>query len=682
MKKIFPLLFGFVFTLITVSAQTAEDQSKRLEIPEHYAKEAITVVKLLDSYHYRKLRMNDSLGNVVLNEYINSLDNSKLYFYKSDIETFDKYYRDKLDNLTKNGELNPAFDMYKVFEKRFNERIDYIFNNLIDYNYNFSVDEYYETDRDNEKWSESKEELNDIWRKLIKSQVLSMKLADKKPEDIKKTLKERYERLSKSVLQYRSEDVFQLFMNQVASSYDPHSNYFSPVTSDRFKQSMSLSLEGIGARLVTDNDYTKVVEVLPGGPAFKGKVLKASDRIISVGQGKTNEEEMVNVIGWRIDDVVKLIKGPKGTWVRLEILPAESGIDGATVILTMQREKIKLEDQAAISQVIPVKKDGRDYKIGIISIPSFYMDYEAYSKGDKNYNSTTRDVKKFLTDFQANNIDGVVIDLRNNGGGSLMEAIELTGLFITEGPVVQIRDIENKVEVGEDEDKSISWKGPLTVITNRMSASASEIFSGAIQDYKRGVIIGEQTYGKGTVQTVVDLQRFINDPDAELGHLKLTLQKFYRINGSSTQHKGVTPDVNLPSAMDADEYGESSEAAALPWDQIKSTKYKETGNISKELISQINERYSARLNNDVYLKELVEDVNEMKNSMVETKISLNENQRREENKQEELKRTQREKLTAVIDIEGKEQTDDIPKDDEYLREAIIILAEVINSSLG
>ena len=459
----------------------------------------------------------------------------------------------------------------------------------------------YETDRDKSQWAETTNELNDVWRKIIKSQSLSLKLAGKKQPEITETLKNRYDRFIKFFTQFNSEDVFGIYMNAITESYDPHTTYFSPKQSDLFKQQMSLSLEGIGAQLQQDNDYTKVVRILPGGDAEKTGKVKVNDFIIGVAQGA--DGEMVDVVGWRLDDVVKLIKGPKGTTVRLSILPAKTGVNGPSVEVTLVRDKIKLEDQAAKKETINYNSNGKELKLGVITLPGFYMDFEAYQNGDPNYRSTTRDVKKLVGELKSEGVDGIVMDLRNNGGGSLPEAVDLTGLFIKEGPVVQVRNSVGKVEILPDDDKEVFYNGPLVVLTNRFSASASEIFAGAIQDYQRGVIVGETTFGKGTVQVMLELSRFINDKEP-VGDLKITYQKFYRVTGSSTQHKGVSPDIDLPSAYDANHYGESASPSALPWDVISPTSFQKSNQVNKATIDALNADYLDRTKFDKSLKQV------------------------------------------------------------------------------
>ncbi len=668
-----------IVSILVVSRLVYAQPDQSLDIKPHYQKEAIAVVQLLNMYHFSHIAFNDSLSTQILQSYLDALDGSRLYFLESDIALFSQKYGRELDDLTEQGDVTPAFVIYKVFQRRFLERMDYINSALIDYKYDFTIDEYYDVDRDTAPYAKSEAELNDLWRKVIKNQYLGLKLAGKDPEGIKKTLTERYERLSNSFSKYRNDDVFQFYMNSVAEAYDPHTNYFSPAQSERFKQDISLSLEGIGARLSPDNDYIKIVEVLPGGPAFKSKLLEAGDRIVGVGQGK--DGDIQNVIGWRVDDAVKIIKGPKETFVRLEILPLESGVNGPTKMITLQREKIKLEDQASEKAVYDIIKDGHPYKMGVITIPSFYMDFEAYQKGDNDYNSTTKDVKRLIGELKEEGVDGLLIDLRNNGGGSLKEAIELTGLFINEGPVVQVKNSLNKIEVDSDLDLGVTWSGPLSILINRFSASASEIFAGAIQDYNRGIIVGEQTFGKGTVQNIIPLERFIPKETNELGQIKLTLQKFYRVTGSSTQHKGVSPDVSLPSAFNAKDFGESSRPSALPWDRISSTSYKSTDDINPSLIAKINTDYSKRFQTDPFLMELKDEVDEIVESINETKISLNEAKRIQQQEERDKRKADRRKLSGEIVIEHPENNK-IDIEDKYLREGIIILSEVIKSTIG
>lgn len=673
------LLAGLFFISVQASAvfaSTTPGDTTRLKPKPVYGKEAKIIAYILDNNHYRKIKLNDSLSSVILDEYIKNLDNNKTYFTKKDIAAFEKH-RHRIDDYTRAENVEVAYEIYGVFRDRFETRMKYVMDNLINKEFDYSIDEFYETDREKESWAADDAELNEVWRKLIKSQALSLKLAGKTQEEISKTLRERYDRFIKSVRQFNTDDVFGVYMNTVTEAYDPHTNYFSPRAADLFKQNMSLSLEGIGARLQTENDYTKIAEIIPGGPADKSKKLLPNDRIVAVGQGE--DGELVDVVGWRIDEVVKLIKGPKGTTVRLSILPVETGVNGPTKIITLVRDKINLEDQRAKKTVIEYQKDGKNLKMGVITLPSFYMDFDEYQKGNPNYTSTTRDVQKLIRELQAEKIDGLVLDLRNNGGGSLTEAIDLTGLFIKDGPVVQVRNSGNKVEVGRDENPTILYNGPLIVMTNRFSASASEIFAGAIQDYKRGVVVGESTYGKGTVQTVIHLNRFLSEKEP-VGDLKLTFQKFYRVTGSSTQNKGVVPDIKLPTALSPEQFGESSSPNALPWDEIKGTLYQKTPLINDRIVAELSKKYENRLKTDASLKKLQADVEELKKSFKETRISLNEEVRRKEIADAELKRDSKPLNTQIINKDKITASSELLEvEDEYLREGLFILSDLIST---
>ncbi len=676
MMKRAPLTIVFCF-YVAVGFALVKD-SLDLKPKPVYGKEARVVSYILDNNHYRKIRLNDSLSAVILTQYIKELDNSKTYFLASDIKSFDRY-KFSLDDLIRNENVNPAYEIYNVFVKRYQERMDYVMNNLIKQEFDYSIDEYYEMDREKEPWSATSQELNDVWRKIIKSQALSLKIAGKKQPEIMEALKTRYERFTKFFTQFNSEDVFSIYMNAITGAYDPHTNYLSPKQSDLFKQQMSLSLEGIGAQLQSENDYTKVVKILPGGDAEKSGKLNMNDFIIGVAQGK--DGEMVDVVGWRLDDVVKLIKGPKGTTVRLLILPAKTGVNGPSTELTLVRDKIKLEDQAAKKDIINYQSNGKNLKLGVISLPSFYMDYDAYQKGDPNFRSTTRDVRKLVGELKTEGVDGIAIDLRNNGGGSLPEAVDLTGLFIKEGPVVQVRYSGGKVEVLPDDDKEVFYSGPLVVLTNRFSASASEIFAGAIQDYQRGVIVGESTYGKGTVQTVLDLNRFINEKE-KVGELKITFQKFYRVTGSSTQHKGVSPDINLPSAYDAEHYGESASPNALPWDEINPTNYQKSLQVNKSVVDALSSSYLDRTKYDKSLKKYISETEELKKTLSQTQVSLNEAKRKTEIAEAEKLKADEKLDTKVISKEGLTSGELLPLNDEYLREGLLILGDLIKRRIG
>lgn len=646
--------------------------------PEKYHnKEAMVVANILERYHYRKTELNDSLSSVVFDNYLANIDPNKLYFLESDIENMEKY-RLKFDDFIKEGDLDAAYNMFNLFRKNFYERNHYVYE-LLDQGFDFSIEESYQSDRDKADYPQTLEDAHEVWRKIVKDQALSLKLTDKDWPEIADILKKRYNNLEKNIAQVESDDIFQLYMNSLSESFDPHTSYFSPKTKENFKISMSQSLEGIGARLQMDNDYVKVVEIIAGGPAFKSKLLHKDDRIVGVAQD--DDGEMVDVIGWRLDDVVQLIRGPKGSKVRLSILPAEMGNNALPIEIELIRDKVNLEDLVPKKEIITMDKEGHEYKFGVITIPSFYMDYEELQKGNKNYNSTTRDVRKLINELEQEDIDGLVIDLRLNGGGSLTEAIELSGLFIPDGPVVQVRNANGSIDVATDPDPDFVYSGPLAVLVNRFSASASEIFAGAIQDYQRGVIIGEQTFGKGTVQNLLDLGRFMSDQDQEYGQMKITLAKFYRITGSSTQHRGVLPDIDLPSAFSAEEFGESSQPSALPWDQIKAADHQVLNLVSRDMLEKIKQKHAQRMSEDPDIQELKQEVQEIKQERQETIVSLNEVTRRKEQQEAQAKST-RMNMAGSVDQEIKEVRTESELEDTYLKESVNVLADLIAFSIG
>ena len=664
------------------SSPDTPDSLKVLAPKTYYPEESKIINTIISRYHYRKFKLNDSLSSEIFERYIETLDHSKSYFLTKDIMEFEKY-KNKFDDFLIDGELNVVYDIFKTYKERANNRFDYVEKQL-QQDFDFSIDEYYERNREDASWPASDEEANEIWRKRIKNDALNLKLASKPSDSIAITLSRRYKNYRKAINQYNSEDIFQLFMNSYTESVDPHTNYFSPLTSENFKINMSLSLEGIGAQLQQEDDYIKILEIIPGGPAFKSNKLERNDKIIGVAQDATGE--MVDVIGWRVTDVVQLIRGPKGTTVRLLILPANAGINAIPKEVTLVRDKVKLEEQAAKKEILDIKQDDINYRIGVINIPTFYSDFEAQQRGDKNYRSTTRDVKKIVEELKAEGIDGIIIDLRNNGGGALNEAIDLTGLFIKDGPVVQVRNSDGSIQVGADEDPNVFYDGPLAVLVNRFSASASEIFSGAIQDYERGVIIGEQTYGKGTVQNLIDLNRIMQGSDDKLGQVKITVAKYYRINGGSTQSLGVIPDITLPSTVEADEFGESSQESALPWDEINPTKYKIAGNV-KEFLSMLKIKHEQRIQSSNEFDYLFEDIRDYKEEVNQNLISLNEDVRRREMEKEEEEKFEREnerrKIKGIKLLDKGEEIDESSApDDLYLEESAKILADLIAMTIG
>jgi carboxyl-terminal processing protease len=576
------------------------------------------IVDALSSRHYVPTALNDELSARIFDTYIGDLDPSRSYFLQSDIDEFEQY-RYKMDDALKRGNLSPAFDIFNRYHERVITRFEKIIATLDeDLNrFDFTIPEDLLIDREKGPWAKTEKQLDDLWRKRLKDSVLNLKLTDKEPEKIQELLQKRFSnRLTRSK-QTNNEDVYQLYMNSFTKTYDPHTSYFSPRTSENFNINMSLSLEGIGAVLQLEDEYTKVVSLVTAGPADKAGSLKPNDKIVAVGQGKAGE--MVDIIGWRLDEVVQLIRGRKDTVVRLDIITASDG-DADPKIISIVRNKVELEEQSAQSEIIELEQFGAQHKIGVVSIPTFYIDFQALQKGDRNYKSTTRDVKKLIRDLLSQDVDGLVIDLRNNGGGSLQEAKLLTGLFIERGPTVQIRSKSNRVDILDDRDSSIIYDGPLAVLVNRLSASASEIFAGAIQDYERGIIIGSQTFGKGTVQSLLPLNR---------GQLKLTQAKFYRISGESTQEKGIIPDIKYPSNYNPESIGESTLDSPLPWDKISATTYRRKHSIN-HLVPELKSLHDERVSNNAEFNYLSEAFAYRKTRSENDTISLNEKKRLQE----------------------------------------------------
>ncbi len=521
----------------------------------------LIINRLVQAHHYRKVSLDDSLSALILNRYFLTLDPNHNYFLSEDIAHFD-YLQHRLDDAIRRARLEPAFEIYKIFAQRVEERVNYA-QSLLGYPFDFTIDESIDLNRNKADWAKSTDEINQVWRKRVKNDFLNEKIKGLNNKEIQQQLFKRYQRLITRIGQLNATDVFQFFINAYVTTVEPHTTYFSPRAEENFRIRMSLSLQGIGAVLQTENEYTLIRRVVAGGPAARSGKLQAGDRITGVGQGGGEGEAVVNVVGWRLDDVVDLIRGEKGTLVRLEIIPKEAKIS-TRQLLTLTRDQIKLEDQAAKKTTINIEEDPT-IKIGVVSLPTFYIDFEAKNRGDENYRSSTRDIRKLLKELEDESIDALVVDLRDNGGGSLDEALGVTGLFIDSGPVVQVRDSRGRVRIKNDPDPGITYNGPLVVLVDRDSASASEIFAGAIQDYGRGLILGETSFGKGTVQNLVSLDRVISKSDAKLGQLKMTIAQFFRVNGHSTQFSGVVPDITLyPENLSTDNNGERALERALP----------------------------------------------------------------------------------------------------------------------
>ena len=621
------------FTLATLNTAQAAAQLVPLK---QQAQAALLSAKVLSHYSYKDVALDDHLSAQIFDKYLKELDGEKIFFLQSDIDHF-AYARTRLDDAILDENLSIPFGIYNLYQKRISERFTYA-RSLLRKGFDFRKKESYQFSRKNAPWPKSEQELNDLWRKRVKNDWLRLKLAGKSKKSIVATLDKRYKKSLDTLSKVNSEDIFQSFMNAYTMAIDPHTNYFGVRASEEFDISMRLSLVGIGAELNDKDEYTTIKELLAGGPAALSGKLKAGDRIVGVGQGEKGP--IIDIMGWRIDDAVALIRGTEDSVVRLDVLPAEAGADGKHKLISLVRKKITLEKQAAKKSIIEVKDGGVVHHIGVISLPEFYQDFAARQNGDKNFKSATRDVLHLLTELKKDKVDGVLVDLRNNGGGSLDEAIELTGLFVGKGPVVQQRDSDGNITVDSDSDTAPAWNGPLGVLINRGSASASEIFAAAIQDYGRGVVIGETSFGKGTVQTVADLDQLARNKKPEFGEVKMTIAQFFRINGGTTQLRGVTPDIKLPSLSDKKDFGESSFDNALPWSKIKAADYRSEGDMTA-LVPMLRASHDKRVSHDQDFKYLQEDIAEFDRIRRANLISLNEADRRKERDAQELREKSR-----------------------------------------
>lgn len=590
--------------LLTHSIAQSDEALPLLEPDAQHSRSLKLINYFVERYHYQKTRLDDSLSSEILDRYLNALDNSRAYFTSSDIEAFESF-RFSLDNSLLSNNANPFYEIFNVYQERVLDRLEFAISQL-NQSFDFSINEDYQFDRDEAPWAIDTAELDELWRKRVKNDVLTLKLEGKSDDDIIDTLRDRYSQQERRTRQISSQDVFQTAINAYMTSIEPHTGFFSPRATENFKIRMSLSLEGIGAVLQMEDEFTVVQRVVPGGPAELEGNLKAGDRIVGVGQG--SDDAIVDVVGWRLDDVVDLIRGAKGTIVRLQIRPDPKSGTPESKLLAITRDQIKLEEQAAQKSIIEIQDGDRRHRIGVIDIPTFYIDFDARARGDENFRSTTSDVRRLITELEGDQIDALIIDLRGNGGGALSEATALTGLFIESGPVVQVRDARGRTRINRDPENDLAYAGPLAVVVDRDSASASEIFAGAIQDYRRGIILGEDTFGKGTVQNLIDLDRYAEDSNVPLGQLKVTIAQFFRVSGASTQHRGVTPDIQIPSAQVINEYGERSLKNALPWDEIDPVEFASyPESIQESQLSTLRSLHEGRVNLDpdfTYMKGL------------------------------------------------------------------------------
>ena len=632
------------------------------------------VGSMLEEAHFSKTKIDDPMSSRIMDKYLDALDGQRSYLLASDIAEFEPQ-RMRFDDMIRTGDLDPAYGMFARFQQRNRERVRYAIG-LLEREPDFSSEETFAFDRDKAPWAATSAELDDLWRKRVKNDALSLMLAGKSWPEAREVLRTRYERVLKRVDQIKPEEVFETVMNAYARTYDPHSSYFSPRNSEEYKIQMSLNYEGIGASLQLIDDYVTIMNLIEGGPAAVAGTLSVKDRITAVGQGTSGP--LTDVVGWRIDDVVQLIRGKGNTVVRLQILPVGAAPGSPEKTLQFTRGKVTLEAQAARKVIKSVKRDGRDLKVAVINVPGFYSDYDAARAGDENYRSTTNDVRRLLAEARKENINGLVLDLRANGGGFLPEAQSLTGLFIDQGPVVQVAFANGEKEVLDDTVKGTAYDGPLVVLVDRFSASASEIFAGAIQDYHRGVIVGQRTFGKGTVQNLMPMSRWSSRPVN--GQLTITIGKFYRVTGESTQHRGVEPDVTLPSAIGLKDVGESALEDALPWDRIQGAKFAPARAYETDL-TKIVAAENHRQVKDADFRWLVEDVGVATALRNQKTLSLNLEQRRTERNKFEAERLARENTRrAAHDLPPLKSIDEMKPDDlpdVQLEQAIEIVADLV-----
>ena len=670
LKKVFFALFVVAIAACGSKPRVNLDaEAGALQPTAEHSVIAKDVVGLFESVSYKKVPFNDSISSIIFDNLIESVDQGRNYLMQSDIDSFEQY-RHTLAQDFRDGDLSAAYHIFNVYLQRYLGRLDYAIGQ-VDAPHDFAVDEVYVYNREDENWFASEAEADEQWRKRVKYDLLNLRISgdgsDSTAAKQRETLVKRYQNLVSMAKKTDNNEAFQVIMTALTDAIDPHTSYFNPYFAQRFNEEMANTFEGIGARLTIENEVVKVADVIVGGPVYREKALQIDDRIIAVAQGDDGEFE--DIIGWKLDHAVTKIKGPKGTVVRLKVIPAGQELSAEPKIVSLTRDQVIIEDESAKREIKEVVgDDGKTYRVGIISLPKFYIDFEAYRNNDPNYKSTTRDVRLLLDSLRQDSVDAVVMDLRFNGGGSLQESIELTGLFIDKGPVVQVRDTRNRVEVNSDRDEGVAWDGPLGVIINRFSASASEIFAAAIQDYGRGIILGSQSYGKGTVQSAINMDRVISptdrlllkartDDDAEglpdgapqFGQINITLAKFYRITGSSTQHKGVEPDIVFPSVYAAEKYGESSEPSALPWDQISATDFAPVADLSP-LVDQLVAKHDTRMEGSPAYGFLLEDIETMKEQETETSVTLLEEKLKQEREDSRLKRKGRTEALQEMEI--------------------------------
>ena len=671
-----PLVFALIAALVSTAYSGAGAQIVPLDQHDRATR---LITHFLDKYHYKDFDIDDFLSGQILDAYLSALDPNRSYFHRGDIEGFEAF-RFGLDEALNQRRLDAPFAMFRLYQDRVNERVAYALG-LVDQEFDFDVHEEFLVDRSDSDWARDVEGLNEIWRKRVKNDVLSLRLVGETPDEIRQTLGKRYRSITRRS-QLDAEDVYQLFINAFTSTLEPHTKYLSPRTSENFAIRMSLSLQGIGALLRAEGDYTLVESIIPGGPADLSNLLHASDRIVGIAQ--QDETEFEDVVGWRLEEVVELIRGAKDTVVRLQILPGAEGPSAKVREIQITRDEITLEEQAAKSEIIEIRDEARHIRVGVIDVPAFYIDFAAYQRGESDYRSTTRDVEQLIAGLKQENVDALVLDLRGNGGGSLNEATQFAGLFIDEGPIVQVQDSRGNVRVHRDRDPKISYQGPLVVLVDRFSASASEIVASAIQDYQYGMVVGETTFGKGTVQQLIDLNSFDSGAKARLGQLKTTIAQYFRISGNGTQHKGVVPDIDFQTIYADEEHGERALKNALPWSSISAIRHS-YGMVDRQIVDTATGLHKSRITDDEKYRSLMEMIQldyELRNKST---ISLLESTRKKEHEQAEAIRANREDLLKTGQAssdEGEEEefVDVLLEETAHIAADLVKLLEAQHSS--
>ena len=668
----------FLISIILISSQVGSQNSDGIptlltEKPvDNYLLKLVTAIS--ERAHISQKNVNNESSIRILDSFIESLDSFKMYFLEDDITYFQRY-RYKIDDTLKSGDLDPVFDMFSIYRLRVQQRLSYSIN-LINSINSFEDDESYQFRAKKKKWSKTNNALDIQWRKRTKNDLLSLVLAGQELETAKDTLKKRYQRFLDRVNDYKEEDVINIFLNSYMDILDPHSNYLTPSQAEEYEIQTSLSYEGIGARLQNNDDFIEIVNLIPGGPAEKNGLLKPLDKIIGIYDVNN---VVIDVIGWDVNEVVKLIRGPKGSTVKLKILPTSSDADSNPYDLSLIRDAVTLEEQAASSYIKTLDINNKQFHIGVITVPSFYQDFAARRKGETNYKSTASDVKNIVEELEEIGIDAIIMDLRGNSGGLLDEATALTGLFIDNGPIVQLKDMDDNIEILDDPYPGMIYNGPMVIMIDRYSASASEIFAAAIQDYQRGIVIGQKTFGKGTVQNLYPLDRYSRYTSKKgFGQLTLTIAKYYRVTGSGTQNKGVVPDIELPSFINEDKIGEATKANTLPWDQIVRLDFKTQHELSSAL-SVVEENFLSRKENNLALKFLIEDIDDFNNDQEVSTVSLNIDQRQNERDSRSLQnKERREKRLKELGYKDDQSFDDF-RSNTILNEIYLMVADLIES---